>query len=172
MIQRYRNYPPTFENRGYFIRNKHFKHNAKMPCICGIRFSRSRNWRTGTSTTCNIASFVVFDRQIANSQSGARLSLLHRRIVVARRSTGFLLQLLALGGFASQKTTLSCFLLATTSLRPVGRAPTNNQVSPTQGAEERKPTKNRSFDLFFVGSPCWARTSDNLINSQVLYRLS
>jgi len=23
-----------------------------------------------------------------------------------------------------------------------------------------------------VGSPCWARTSDNLINSQVLYRLS
>ena len=57
----------------------------------------------------NIASFVVSDRQIANSQSGAHLSLLHRRIVVARRSIGSLLQLLALGGFASQKITLSYF---------------------------------------------------------------
>ena len=27
-------------------------------------------------------------------------------------------------------------------------------------------------DLLFVGSPCWTRTSDTLINSQVLYRLS
>ena len=36
-------------------------------------------------------------------------TVLHRRIVVARRSTGALLQLLAPGGFAAQKTTLSCF---------------------------------------------------------------
>ena len=37
-----------------------------------------------------------------------------------------------------------------------------------------KKTKSRPpiGDLLFVGSPCWARTSDNLINSQVLYRLS
>ena len=28
------------------------------------------------------------------------------------------------------------------------------------------------YDSFSFGSPCWARTSDNLINSQVLYRLS
>ena len=30
----------------------------------------------------------------------------------------------------------------------------------------------KKFKLFRLGSPCWARTSDNLINSQVLYRLS
>ena len=30
----------------------------------------------------------------------------------------------------------------------------------------------KKFKLFRFGSPCWARTSDNLINSQVLYRLS
>ena len=38
---------------------------------------------------------------------------LHRRIVVARRSTGSLLQLLALGGFAAVKTVINCFYLAT-----------------------------------------------------------
>ena len=36
-------------------------------------------------------------------------TVLHRRIVVARCSIHSHLQLLALGGFAAQKTTLSCF---------------------------------------------------------------
>ena len=35
---------------------------------------------------------------------------------------------------------------------------------------KRKDTKLSR--VFSFGSPCWARTSDNLINSQVLYRLS
>ena len=38
---------------------------------------------------------------------------LHRHIVVACRSTGSLLQLLALGGFAAVKTVINCFYLAT-----------------------------------------------------------
>ena len=41
------------------------------------------------------------------------LLFLHRRIVAARRSVHSLLRLLALGGFASQKTILNCFFLAT-----------------------------------------------------------
>ena len=32
--------------------------------------------------------------------------------------------------------------------------------------------KRHRFGVFFVGSECWARTSDNLINSQVLCQLS
>ena len=37
----------------------------------------------------------------------------------------------------------------------------------------REPTKKpRRLAWFSVGSPCWTRTSDTLINSQVLYRLS
>ena len=32
--------------------------------------------------------------------------------------------------------------------------------------------KSSFFGTRIFGSPCWARTSDNLINSQVLYRLS
>ena len=34
--------------------------------------------------------------------------------------------------------------------------------------EERKRKANRKCDSLFFGSPCWARTSDTLINSQVL----
>ena len=44
----------------------------------------------------------------------------HRRIVVARRNRRLLLQLLALGGFTSLKTTLSCFELATQRAPLVG----------------------------------------------------
>ena len=42
------------------------------------------------------------------------------------------------------------------------------------GTVGRKEPKQKTTRLggFCFGSPCWARTSDNLINSQVLYRLS
>ena len=42
-------------------------------------------------------------------------------------------------------------------------------ASTKKGANRKARGKRLGLS---VGSPCWARTSDNLINSQVLYRLS
>ena len=41
--------------------------------------------------------------------------------------------------------------------------------SGTGGGANEKSTP---LGVLSVGSPCWTRTSDTLINSQVLYRLS
>ena len=77
----------------------------------------------------------VYARRVANKTSRSESEVagdrtcvaLHRRIVVARRSTGSLLQLLALGGFAAAKTVINCFYLATLppqgSARPVALHP-------------------------------------------------
>ena len=61
--------------------------------------------------------------------------------------------LLALGGFAARKTTLSCFSLATTSLRPVGRAPSANRMPLTQALEEGEPTKKQVFRPVLLLAP-------------------
>ena len=42
-------------------------------------------------------------------------------------------------------------------------------ASTKEGSQQKT---DRECGLPFVGSPCWTRTSDTLINSQVLYRLS
>ena len=42
----------------------------------------------------------------------------------------------------------------------------------TAGERENKKKRPPLVISFLVGSPCWTRTSDTLINSQVLYRLS
>ena len=48
------------------------------------------------------------------------------------------------------------------------------QVVTLPQLQLRKKTKRQTANAicFFVGSPNWTRTSDTLINSQVLYRLS
>ena len=43
--------------------------------------------------------------------------------------------------------------------------------SKQQRKENEKANRLEAI-RFFIGSPCWTRTSDTLINSQVLYRLS
>ena len=50
-------------------------------------------------------------------------------------------------------------------------APSARRVerSGTGGGANEKSTP---IGVLSVGSPCWTRTSDTLINSQVLYRLS
>ena len=66
---------------------------------------------------------------------------LHRRIVVARRNRRLLLQLLALGGFTSLKTTLSCFELATQRAPLVGLQPEEPR-SKSADRELQNPTSH------------------------------
>ena len=44
-------------------------------------------------------------------------------------------------------------------------------LSP-EGGKRKQEKRPPLVVSFLVGSPCWTRTSDTLINSQVLYRLS
>ena len=48
------------------------------------------------------------------------------------------------------------------------------QSVATPQVKQRKGNKKQTANTvcFLFGSPCWTRTSDTLINSQVLYRLS
>ena len=72
-------------------------------------------WSECKERSDGIASLRASKTSRAESEvEGKRTCVaLHRRIVVARRSTGSLLQLLALGGFAAVKTVINCFYLAT-----------------------------------------------------------
>ena len=45
-------------------------------------------------------------------------------------------------------------------------------IRPDRGCERSGVMTNRVNSLLGFGSACWARTSDPLINSQLLYQLS
>jgi hypothetical protein len=53
------------------------------------------------------------------------------------------------------------------------RTPTTKKITRGHWGTQSKPRISDLLAIFFVvGSPRWARTTDNTINSPVLYRLS
>ena len=97
---------------------------------------------------------------------------LHRRIVAAcRLDTLGSVGALRLGGFAAQKQLLTVLcLLRLRYAQSVEHAPIV-AMSSARAAEKQKKNTTLRWCSFF-GSPNWARTSDIMINSHALYRLS
>ena len=60
---------------------------------------------------------------------------------------------------------------ASQKFAPVPRL-ARSRVSGSEDSRRSQRKRPRLLAWSFVGSPCWTRTSDTLINSQVLYRLS
>ena len=54
--------------------------------------------------------------------------------------------------------------------------PKNQKMYLSNSSKKQNSPNNlfteKKFKLFRLGSPCWARTSDIMINSHALYRLS
>ena len=68
-------------------------------------------------------------------------------------------------GKALQKILITYYFLLITSQRPKGYLGKSEEVIGKKQAP-------RTYRPWGFGSPCWARTSDIMINSHALYRLS
>ena len=112
----------------------------------------SRDSRRRPERTSNNLNHCVIRRvrpTNTNSKLTVRCTSLHRRIVVAfrlRKSTA--LPTPCFGRFRCAKTTLSCFLLATTSLRSVSRATVNQAITVSIPQVETKKASHRSARLW------------------------
>ena len=109
----------------------------------------SDNLHTAYAVSC-----VIRRVRPTNSKFTVRCTSLHRRIVVAYRlSKSTALSTPCFGRFRCVKTTLSCFLLATTSLRPVGRAHYYYQATADSSLSKRSQQKTGLSTCPFVQLP-------------------